>query len=418
MRAMDAESVHAIVSDPPYGLGFMGKSWDRGVPGVEFWREALRVAKPGAYLVAFSGSRTQHRLTCAIEDAGWEIRDCLMWLYGSGFPKSHDISKAIDRHLGAERRVIGVARGAGSSNTESLGAFARDYPATVPATVWDGFGTALKPAYEPIILARKPMGSTVAACVLEHGTGAININGCRIPYASEKDKAAAAATTVAQRLCHDQSAGCRVYHDFKNAAASVAPYLESMQGGRWPANVLLGCACEVEHDAGCAVAMLDAQSSVSLSSGGASRFFYTAKASAAERNAGLEHMRAVSPAEITGRAEGSPGLVNPRSGIGLGKRPNYHPTVKPVSIMRWLVRLVGGKPGNVVLDPFMGSGTTGVACAREGFDFVGIDLDPGHVEIARGRIAHASKEAAPEQAPAPPVPSVQGSQLNLLGAQL
>jgi site-specific DNA-methyltransferase (adenine-specific) len=185
MATLDAESVDAIVSDPPYGLSFMGKGWDHGVPGVEFWTEALRVAKPGAHLLAFGGTRTYHRLACAIEDAGWEIRDCVMWVYGSGFPKSHDVSKAIDKAAGAEREVVGVHRhahlnkyrsqaatyGTPTNNTEETA------PATDAARQWSGWGTALKPAWEPIIVARKPPVGTVAENVLTHGTGGINVDG-------------------------------------------------------------------------------------------------------------------------------------------------------------------------------------------------------------------------------------------------
>jgi site-specific DNA-methyltransferase (adenine-specific) len=194
MATLDAESVDAIVSDPPYGLSFMGKGWDHGVPGVEFWTEALRVAKPGAHLLAFGGTRTYHRLACAIEDAGWEIRDCVMWVYGSGFPKSHDVSKAIDKAAGAEREVVGPSRANvrsdlkyggndPSHNHGRLGAVTHP-PITAPATdaarQWQGWGTALKPAWEPIIVARKPLVGTVAENVLTHGTGGINVDGCRV----------------------------------------------------------------------------------------------------------------------------------------------------------------------------------------------------------------------------------------------
>ena len=186
----------SIVTDPPYGLSFMGKGWDKGVPNEEFWLEALRVAKPGAHLLAFGGTRTFHRLTVAIEDAGWEIRDCVMWVYGSGFPKSHDVGKAIDREAGAEREVVGTkpagngplksghvnSSGGGMSiGTERSPAIQVTAPATDAAKQWQGWGTALKPAWEPIIVARKPLVGTVAANVLRYGTGAINIDGCRVP---------------------------------------------------------------------------------------------------------------------------------------------------------------------------------------------------------------------------------------------
>jgi DNA modification methylase len=189
MATMDASSVDAIVTDPPYGLAFMGKDWDHGVPGVEFWREALRVAKPGAHLLAFGGTRTYHRLACAIEDAGWEIRDCVMWVYGSGFPKSHDVSKAIDKAAGAEREKVPATGGLHKNRNMNDDGWSKigegeptmdsALPATDAARQWSGWGTALKPAWEPIIVARKPLCGTVAETVLRHGTGALNIDGCR-----------------------------------------------------------------------------------------------------------------------------------------------------------------------------------------------------------------------------------------------
>jgi hypothetical protein len=189
MAAMDAKSVDSIVSDPPYGLSFMGKGWDHGVPGVEFWTEAMRVAKPGAHLLAFGGTRTYHRLACAIEDAGWEIRDCVMWVYGSGFPKSHDVSKAIDNAAGAEREVVGpnpynANKGGRNHHSDKCAQAGKMSNITAPATDdakrWQGWGTALKPAWEPVIVARKPLCGTVAENVLTHGTGGINVDGCRV----------------------------------------------------------------------------------------------------------------------------------------------------------------------------------------------------------------------------------------------
>jgi DNA modification methylase len=189
MAGMDAESVHSIVTDPPYGLSFMGKGWDHGVPGVEFWTEAMRVAKPGAHLLAFGGTRTYHRLACAIEDAGWEVRDCVMWVYGSGFPKSLDVGKAIDKAAGAEREVVGEYSDNGRKCPKHQSTHATwqgdavvkvTAPATDAARQWHGWGTALKPAWEPIIVARKPLIGTVAANVQEHGCGAINVDGCRV----------------------------------------------------------------------------------------------------------------------------------------------------------------------------------------------------------------------------------------------
>ena len=339
MRAMEANSIDAIVTDPPYGLAFMGKGWDHGVPGVTFWTEALRVAKPGAHLVAFGGTRTFHRLACAIEDAGWEIRDCLSWLYGSGFPKSLDVSKAIDKAAGAEREVgpIDPARAGRIVNqkddyeTEAGWSAGNrrvtiDPPATDAAREWQGWGTALKPAWEPIILARKPLVGTVAANVLAHGTGAINVDGCRIDV--EDGAALGRNNKIGNNGWKNSSGG-------KNAQA-LRIDAGLPQQGRWPANVAL------DEEA---AAMLDEQS------GGASRFFYTSKASRRERGEG-----------------------------------NTHPTVKPLSLMRWLVKLVT-PPGGVVLDPFAGSGTTLLAAQSEGFDAIGIEREAEYVEIIKKRIA-------------------------------
>jgi site-specific DNA-methyltransferase (adenine-specific) len=362
MASMEPASVDAIVTDPPYGLRFMGKAWDHGVPGEPFWREALRVAKPGAHLVAFGGTRTFHRLTCAIEDAGWEIRDCLSWLYGEGFPKSLDVSKAIDK----------------------------GDPVTGAAQSWQGWGTALKPAWEPIILARKPLAGTVAQNVLAHGTGALNVDGCRI--ATDEPWKAHSATGLAS---------VKFFTDGDAKVIDKEPH----DLGRWPANVVL------DEEAG---RMLDAQSGESVSTGGqaslgafrngdifgsgrdereardpgygdsegASRFFYCAKADGAERNVGLEGYEARRESDRI--KEDGPGGDNPRNRTNHAAR-NHHPTVKPVALMQWLVRLVA-RPGSLVLDPFTGSGTTGIAALRESCRFVGVELSPEYAEIARRRI--------------------------------
>lgn len=339
MAQMAPASVDAIVCDPPYGLSFMGKEWDHAVPGAEFWEAALRVAKPGAHLVAFGGTRTFHRLACAIEDAGWEIRDTLSWLYGSGFPKSHN-------------------------------------------GPWGG--TALKPAWEPIILARKPLAGTVAATVAEYGTGGLNVDGCRI------------GTTKTVPASPKRAGPKATYGDLSRATGETAGYDSTL--GRWPANVVL------DEDA---AAMLDTQTGEIRTqriekpsdcaedgqwgtlqgrrgargysdTGGASRFFYCAKASRREREAGLE-----------GMPLGANRINAPRANEGEKFLPsfNHHPTVKPISLMRWLCRLVT-PPGGLILDPFTGSGSTGCAAVAEGFRFVGCELNDDYAEIARRRIAH------------------------------
>ena len=341
MRAMDANSISAIVTDPPYGLKFMGKGWDHSVPGVEFWQEALRVAKPGCHLLAFGGTRTYHRLACAIEDAGWEIRDSLMWVYGSGFPKGHDVSKAIDKEAGAEREVIGskrvkdirrnVAEDIAMGKTDRQSKFAPGSPSiaincniTAPSTddakKWEGWNIALKPAYEPIILARKPLAGTVAGNVLEHGTGAVNIDACRVG-----------------RDLGDVSGWSRSGSNAsENRAMSGPNYARNPKPdseGRWPANFIY-----------------DGSDEVTDLLGSAARFFYCAKASPSERG---EH--------------------------------NTHATVKPLALMRYLIKLIT-PPNGIVLDPFAGSGSTLVAASQLGFDAIGIELDKVHCDIIERRL--------------------------------
>jgi DNA modification methylase len=361
MATLDAGSVDAIVTDPPYGLSFMGKGWDHGVPGVEFWTEALRVAKPGAHLLAFGGTRTYHRLACAIEDAGWEIRDCVMWVYGSGFPKSHDVSKAIDKAAGAQREVVGskiTGRALGGSNWRDGDAGGQETiqvtaPATPAARQWSGWGTALKPAWEPIIVSRKPLVGTVADNVLTHGTGAINVDGCRV-----------GTETIIQR-----HADFSLAHGNKLGAGNTrsGDGTTTQTTGRWPANLI--------HDGSEEVLRL---------TGSAARFFYCAKASKADRDEGCEWLEA---------------KARPTMGSGIGGQPdqsrannrNTHPTVKPTSLMRYLCRLVT-PPGGIVLDPFTGSGSTGKGALLEGFRFIGIEREAEYVEIARARIGAAVPE--------------------------
>ena len=410
MRAMPAASIDAIVTDPPYGLSFMGRDWDHGVPGVPFWAEALRVAKPGAHLVAFGGTRTYHRLTCAIEDAGWEIRDCLSWLYGSGFPKSLDVSKALDKAAGAlqheGKNFRNTAEGVMALRpTIKPSEYVRPKPATDAARAWQGWGTALKPAWEPIILARKPLVGTVAANVTAHGTGAINVDACRIGWRSAEDAAAAAAAAaVGYATSRARKTAVQSYAIGKESRDGTTHYDPHAIAGRWPANVAL------DEEA---AAMLDEQSGERKSqgrrvatpkigfgmkaqpevetgygdSGGASRFFYTAKASRSERNDGCDAIEA-RPQDPT-RDVDAPGGNNPRN-RGAAARVNSHPTVKPVALMRWLVRMVT-PPGGVVLDPFCGSGTTLVAAIEEGFDCIGVEREAEYVAIIKARVAAAQQ---------------------------
>ena len=361
MAAMPDASVDAIVCDPPYELGFMGKKWDAS--GIAYspdvWGQALRVLKPGGHLLAFGGTRTHHRMMVAIEDAGFEIRDVLMWLYGSGFPKSLDVSKAIDAAQGvmpSGYRVNPAERpGNGSGATTSTGWAKPSRPPKPIATgsaarQWEGWGTALKPAYEPIVLARKPLIGTVAANVLAHGTGAINVDACRIG--------------TDERMSYSTS-------KVTGATAFGTGTSEQNAAGRWPANILL------DEDA---AAMLDAEAGASVS-----RFFYVAKASKSEREAGLDGRGEAERKDSESREPDAAGSNNPR--LRTSARRNDHPTVKPIALMRWLVRLVT-PPGGVVLDPFAGSGTTLVAATIEGFESIGMELDAHYCDIAEARVKH------------------------------
>ena len=580
LAAVRDNFAHAVVTDPPYGLGFMGKDWDSALPDPRTWAECLRVLRPGGHLVAFGAPRLVHRLTCQIEDAGFEVRDQLLWVFGSGFPKSLDVSKAIDKqdaveeqearrlrftawvrstgvtskqideatgtnmgghymtaasqpaimtreHLDACRHLFGQVpewveqeaniRTVESQNLNSrevVGTFKApppggvayplssrdglrrsDNPATDAARQWSGWGTALKPAYESIVLARKPLDGTVAQTAQRWGTGAINVDACRVPSGDvrkvcgsngDNDRGRADAQrnhkghtsdpavrsplpepnsdprpsapgcALTQTLSQDSQDDCLTcprcggelaHHQQADARASspqqrgapeppcrctfepdnldclstlddhTTPHVERQTTtGRWPANLIL------DEDAG---AMLDAQSgerhggghdrnnrnnngesgwgmkpNVSAGhsdSGGASRFFYCPKASRSEREAGLDHLptRVVDPS----REEDAAARDNPRTGAGRSgeARRNHHATVKPIDLMRWLVRLVT-PPGGMVLEPFAGSGTTPAACALEDVDCLAMELDADYVEIARARVAHAVQQREEELA--------------------
>lgn len=340
MKEMEANSISAIVTDPPYGIKFMGNQWDHGVPGAPFWKEALRISKPGTFLIAFGGTRTYHRLTCCIEDAGWQIRDCIQWIYGNGFPKSHN-------HFGIE-----------------------------------GYGTCLKPAYEPIVMAMKPCEGTFKNNAEKWGQAGINIDASRIETSDNR-----------ARKNHIEPGFCGGWG---------AKNTENHPQGRWPANVIL------DEEAG---KQLDEQSGVLTSgkikgflpgessnniygtrghrninpfganSGGASRFFYCAKASASERNEGLAHLEAKEVSGCYGKFQGD----------GRGRQTehqpqkNNHPTVKPIKLMKYLIQLVMPPTEGLLLDPFAGSGSTIVAARELGFDAIGIEKSPEYSEIARAR---------------------------------
>jgi DNA modification methylase len=411
LASIPNDSIDAIVTDPPYELGFMGKAWDAsGIAyNVDVWRECLRVLKPGGHLLAFSGSRTYHRMACAIEDAGFEIRDQIMWVYGSGFPKSHDVSKAIDKAAGVEREVVGEydTRGlhepikaginsSGKSNQSNFDPLSGTSscianittPATDAAKQWQGWGTALKPAHEPICMARKPFKGTVAENVLAHGTGAINVDGCRVgSRENDPQKRPASASGAGNgKLCYGTREG--------KAAEYTA--------GRWPANFIHDGSDEVvglfpvtknggenkgiPHTTGTTPFMAHGSPAAGTKyagdTGSAARFFYCAKASKRDRDEGCEGL------EERKNNWGDKSTFQQTPPDAQSPKHNHHPTVKPTDLMRYLCRLVA-PPGGTVLDPFTGSGSTGKAAMLEGFDFIGIEMSPEYAEIAQARINFA-----------------------------
>lgn len=438
LKALSENSVDAIVCDPPYHLttgknggsgeasvnlntpqgrarvttGFMGMQWDGGdvANRPEVWAECLRVAKPGAWLLAFGGTRTFHRMACAIEDAGWEIRDTLMWVYGSGFPKSRNVCLDMDKMDGHGNRGhrIAVANrhhpdGTLEPNGEHLPAYE---PKTDAAKQWAGWGTALKPAWEPIIMARKPMVGTVAANVLAHGTGGLNIDGCRVPVDREADASQLRTMQRSKREADDGWGMSSVSGDSPSVVRT---------DGRWPANLI--------HDGSDEVLALFPQSTApgrfpknsggigttsgiygkaigrdqqerELDTGSAARFFYCAKASREDREEGINGTKKLFGMSGAAAAAAARGDHYDNGDGGVNKttlRHNIHPTVKPTDLMAYLCRLVT-PAGGTVLDPFMGSGSTGKAAMREGFHFIGIDLSAEYIEIARARIDFALRQ--------------------------
>jgi site-specific DNA-methyltransferase (adenine-specific) len=406
-------SVDAIVTDPPYELGFMGKSWDNsGIAyNVDVWRECLRVLKPGGHILAFGGSRTWHRLAVAIEDAGFEMRDSIAWLYGSGFPKSHNISKAIDKVQGGQVKVGKAFKVAGEygernlrTNSTNEADEMRHIADTDDAKKWDGWGTALKPAHEPIVVGRKPIEGTIAANVLEWGVGGLNINGTRI------------GTEVIS--VHNAPKGSFAGGE-QDRGSDTDSYREHQ--GRWPANIILDeyTAELLDQQSGqLSKRFTDKSGSVGFAGGGgafptyldgdnmgASRFFYVAKANKKDRNEGLDDLVAQESAgkgnglgrlcAICGASILKPCECPDRTFVNPPKQ-NFHPTVKPTSLMRYLVRLVT-PDGGTVLDPFTGSGSTGKAAILEGKRFIGIELTAEYLPIIAGRLEHAINTSAEKE---------------------
>jgi site-specific DNA-methyltransferase (adenine-specific) len=395
--------VESVVTDPPYELGFMGKSWDS--TGIAFqketWELCLQLLKPGGHLLAFSGSRTYHRMAVAIEDAGFEIRDQIMWIYGSGFPKSLNIGKAIDKKLGKEREVIGKGK-----PMSSLGVMHDDdwqsdseYNETKGNSEYEGWGTALKPAHEPVVMARKPFKGSVADNVLKHRTGAINIDESRISLSENDDsRLGGKGTWKTDKMAKDVYEGgydgtetgsselgrfpANLIHDGSDAVKDIFPHTKSgkmkqhIEGGQY--NVY--------------GKMYPRDVETYGDEGSAARFFYSAKVSASERNKGLEHLETKQTQGGGGGIGDYKNDVNSASGkYGSEKAPskNTHPTVKPVDLMKYLCRLVTPK-GGTVLDPFMGSGSTGIAAKSLEFNFIGIEREKEYYDIASARVNASS----------------------------
>jgi site-specific DNA-methyltransferase (adenine-specific) len=450
LKKMPDNSVDSVVTDPPYGLSFMNKKWDYQVPSVEFWTEVYRVLKPGGHVLSFGGTRTYHRMVVNIEDAGFEIRDQIQWIYGSGFPKSHNIGKAVDKLEGNEREVVGEKTNKINLNATKEGDRSfyenawqdKNYvniDITKGTSPYEGWGTALKPANEPICVARKPLSEkSVAENVLKWGTGGINVDGCRVGSEGSVRK------TEITNISNSDS------EIFKGA--NVKCKRTPIEGeGRFPANIILECICDevikgekgekttketninnkeanwfrsaggdkeerwsfndkgdTHTDPNCPCRLLDEQSGITKTKadlnykhnktnsegdvfqsrgtytpredkGGASRFFYQAKVSKAERNMGLDGFE--EKIYDLNRVQES-GTLEERYNL---KSKNNHPTVKPINLMAYLCRLITPE-GGVVLDPFMGSGSTGVAAQLEGFRFVGMEMDKDYFNIAEARI--------------------------------
>jgi len=407
LQKLPENSVDSIVTDPPYGLSFMGKKWDYDVPSVEFWKEVYRVLKPGGHVLSFGGTRTYHRMTVNIEDAGFEIRDQIMWLYGSGFPKSLNIGKVVDKY-----KKTGNAswNGTGDSSNGALG-YSKlqkeqgyrpdDYSNRHQNTdevenEWKGWGTALKPANEPICVARKPLSEkSVAENVLKWGTGGINIDGCRVDIGDEK--------IPRLNVPYEHKANNN-FGGGNDGRLGTTTMSQNGVEGRFPANIILDeIAGEVldeqsgslkstgsvrKKDTDTDPSNIDRKHKTGENSnpyagqsGGASRFFYQAKVSKAERNMGLDGAEVSKNVRPQGEAFGSGSAI---TDVVKGKG-NTHPTVKPVSLMSYLVRLVT-PPNGIVLDPFMGSGSTGIAARLEGFRFLGMEMDKDYFKIAEARI--------------------------------
>lgn len=376
LSELEENSIDSIITDPPYELNFMGKGWDNS--GVAFqketWEHCFRVLKPGGYLLAFGGTRTYHRIACAIEDAGFEIRDCIMWLYGSGFPKSMNIGLAVDKKNGVESKIIGKVKGAGSVGKNNVGNntfVAKNqyddgtYDLRKAQNEWSGWGTCLKPAYEPIIIARKPFKNSLVDNVIEYSVGGLNIDECRV-----------GEETIS---IHNAPTGTFAGGEY-NRGSDTTSYRDSV--GRFPANVILTYD-DTDKDEVCGG--MPENDNVSIST---ARYFYCAKASKKDRDEGLELFDSLVITD--GRTKSIDNAFN----RGETLRKNIHPTVKPVELMQYLVRLVSPK-GATILDCFMGSGSTGKAVMFENrernanYHFIGVEMTDEYLPICNARIDYA-----------------------------
>ena len=392
----DGEPFDGILCDPPYELGFMGKSWDStGIAfNVELWTELLRICKPGAHLLAFSGSRTYHRMACAIEDAGFEIRDMIEWVYGSGFPKSLNIGKAVDKIQGNEREVTGETRIGKTSLGENSNWDTSDNMKAIKETGkvnitkgtsdWEGYGTALKPAHEPCVLARKPIDGTVANNCLEHGTGGLNIDGTRVGIEhvgwngltsdrTGSDWDNSGFKNTGEPTLSTGRFPANLIHDGSDEVSEVFPQTKSNGKGK-PTTRTSGSSTNFAMSLGNTTGYVD--------SGSASRFFYTAKASKSERNAGLEGFEEQVAGGMQGRADGS--LAG---NIVMNK--NHHPTVKPLALTKYLANLIKPPKGGRLLVPFSGSGSEMIGALQAGWEYVeGVELTEEYIPIAEARIKY------------------------------
>jgi site-specific DNA-methyltransferase (adenine-specific) len=406
LKTYPDNSIDSIVTDPPYGISFMSKKWDYDVPSVEIWRECLRVLKPGGYLLSFASTRTQHRMAVNIEDAGFTIKDCITWVYSSGFPKSHNVSCAIDKSFGYPNRGRAIptastyqASDVDKENKLTSNEVAPYEPITDEAKAWQGWGTALKPACEPITVAQKPIKGTIASNVLEWGTGAINVDATRVPMDEDDfNKLSAGVDKIRER-------GGVMDNSWKNSS-DLSGANPANPLGRWGANFIHDGSQEVldlfpnakggdwvqtegaRHFNNNGKPTSPKRLGSDSSTGSAARFFYCSKSNKRDRNEGLEDLE---PKQYShdGRETRNETAYQRNDSVAA----NHHPTVKPTDLMCYLVRMVT-RLGGTVLDPFMGSGTTGKAAMREGMNFIGCELDAEYLAIAEKRIQYELNKQA------------------------